>query len=75
MNARFDRPNELTVGWQIAPSYYLYRDKLEFRVAGSIELGRAALPAGVSHRDDNFGDVEVFYDYVEAVIPFSRASP
>ena len=75
MNARFDRPNELTVGWQIAPSYYLYRDKLDFRVAGSIGLGRAVLPAGVPHRDDNFGDVEVFYDYVEAVIPFSRASP
>jgi thiol:disulfide interchange protein DsbD len=75
MNARFDRPNELTVGWQIAPGYYLYRDKLSFRLTGEIELGRAALPAGVAHRDDNFGDVEVFYDYVEAVIPFARASP
>ena len=75
MNARFDRPNELTVGWQIAPGYYLYRDKLEFRADGSIELGRASLPAGVAHTDDNFGDVRVFYDYVEAVVPFSRASP
>jgi thiol:disulfide interchange protein DsbD len=75
MNARFDRANELTVGWQIAPGYYLYRDKFEFRVDGGIELGRAVLPAGRPHTDDNFGDVEVFYDYVEAVIPFSRAGP
>jgi thiol:disulfide interchange protein DsbD len=75
MNARFDRPNELTVGWQIAPNYYLYRDKFDFRVSGGVELGRASLPAGVAHTDGNFGDVEVFYDYVEAVVPFSRASP
>jgi thiol:disulfide interchange protein DsbD len=75
MNARFDRPNELTVGWTIAPDYYLYRDKIEIRAAGDIELGRPVLPAGVAHRDENFGDVEVYYDYVEIDVPFSRASP
>ena len=74
LNARFDKPNELTVGWQIAPSHYLYRDKLTFRVDGGIELGRASFPKGKPHHDDNFGDVEVFYDYVEATIPFARAS-
>jgi thiol:disulfide interchange protein DsbD len=75
MNARFDRANELTVAWQIAPDYYLYRDKLSFATTGSIDLGTPALPPGVPHRDDNFGDVEVFFDYVEAKIPFARASP
>jgi thioredoxin:protein disulfide reductase len=74
-NARFDGANELTVSWQIEPGYYLYRDKFEFAAEGGIELGSARLPEGVAHRDDNFGDVEVFYDYVEAVAPFSRASP
>ena len=75
MNARFDKPNELTVAWQIAPGYYLYRDKLSFSVAGRIDLGTPSLPRGVAHSDDNFGDVEVFYDYVEAKIPFARPSP
>ena len=75
VNARFDRPNELTVGWQIAPDYYLYRDKLTFALDGGVELGRAALPDGVAHYDDNFGDVRVFYDYVEVKVPFSRSSP
>jgi thiol:disulfide interchange protein DsbD len=75
LNARFDKPNELTVGWQIAPGHYLYRDKLSFRVEGPIELGHASLPKGKPHKDENFGDVEVYYDYVEAKIPFSRASP
>jgi thiol:disulfide interchange protein DsbD len=75
MNARFDKANELTVAWQIAPGYYLYRDKLGFTATGRIDLGTANLPAGVAHRDDNFGDVEVFYDFVEAKVPFARASP
>jgi thiol:disulfide interchange protein DsbD len=75
MNARFDKANELTVAWQIAPGYYLYRDKLSFSAAGRIDLGTPNLPKGVAHADDNFGDVEVFYDYLEAKVPFARASP
>ncbi|HVY63198.1 MAG TPA: protein-disulfide reductase DsbD [Gammaproteobacteria bacterium] len=75
MNARFDKPNELTVAWQIAPGYYLYRDKLTFSATGKIELGAARLPDGKPHTDDNFGAVQVFRDFVEAKVPFSRASP
>jgi thiol:disulfide interchange protein DsbD len=75
MNARFDKANELTVAWQIAPGYYLYRDKLTFAASGRINLGTATLPKGVPHTDDSFGDVEVFYDYIEAKIPLARASP
>lgn len=75
MNARFDGANELVVGWQIASGHYLYSDKLGFEVDGGLGLGSARLPEGEPHYDENFGDVEVFYDYVEATIPFSRASP
>jgi thiol:disulfide interchange protein DsbD len=75
MNARFDNPNELTVSWQVAPGYYLYRDKLTFAAEGPIDLGAATLPPGEPHTDDNFGDVQIFRDYIEAKIPFARASP
>ena len=75
LNARFDKPNELTVAWQIAPGYYLYRDKLAVSATGRIDLGSPVLPKGVAHTDDNFGNVEVFYDYVELKVPFARASP
>src|SRR5690606_27213899 len=75
MNARFDGPKLLAVGWQIQPGYYLYRDKLEIEAVGEIGLGTPEWPEGVPHYDDNFGDVQVFYDYVEAKVPFSRASP
>lgn len=75
LNARFDRANELTVSWQIAPGYYLYRDKFGFAADTGIELGTAQLPAGRPYDDESFGDVEVYFDYVEAVIPFARSSP
>jgi len=75
MNARFDGPNLLTVSWHIEPGYYLYADKLEIDAEGDIELGAAEWPQGVPHRDDNFGDVRVFYDRVDADVPFSRAGP
>jgi thiol:disulfide interchange protein DsbD len=74
-NARFDRANELTVSFEIEPGYYLYRHKFEFSVEGEIELGNPRLPEGVAHTDLNFGDVEVYYDYVEIVVPFARARP
>ena len=74
-NPRFDRANELTVSFAIEPGYYLYRHKFEFAAEGEIELGRPRLPEGVAHADLNFGDVEVFYDNVEIVVPFARARP
>ena len=74
-NPRFDRANELTVSFAIEPGYYLYRHKFEFTAEGEIELGRPRLPEGVAHADLNFGDVEVFYDNVEIVVPFARARP
>jgi thiol:disulfide interchange protein DsbD len=75
MNARFDSANELTVGWQIQPGYYLYRDKLGVTAEGGIELGAPSMPAGQPFSDDNFGDVHIFRDYVELKVPFARASP
>jgi thiol:disulfide interchange protein DsbD len=74
-NARFDSANELTVSWQIAPGYYLYRDQFKFAVDGGVELGAARLPEGVAHDDLTFGEVEVYYDFVETVVPFARANP
>jgi thiol:disulfide interchange protein DsbD len=74
-NPRFDAANELTVTWLIAPGYYLYRDKFTFDVEGEINFGAARLPSGTPHTDQNFGDVEVYYDFVDVVVPFARAHP
>ncbi|MGH8494948.1 MAG: protein-disulfide reductase DsbD [Gammaproteobacteria bacterium] len=69
-------PNLLTVQWQIAEGYYLYRDKFAFEAENAaIQLGNPELPPGEPKHDEYFGDTEVYYDTVTANIPFARASP
>jgi len=75
MNARIEGANELVVGWTIEPGYYMYADKFEFSVDGPIGLGAAELPDGEPHDDLEFGNVDVYFGYVEAKIPFTRATP
>lgn len=75
MNARVEGANELVVSWTIASDYYMYRDKFAFRVDGPIGLGTAEIPAGEPHDDLEFGNVDVHFSYVEATIPFTRATP
>ena len=75
MDSRVDGANQITLSWQIEPGYYLYGDKFAFSTDSDIQLGTARMPAGEPHNDEHFGDVEVFYNYVEAEIPFSRATP
>ncbi|MDX1491531.1 MAG: protein-disulfide reductase DsbD family protein [Pseudohongiellaceae bacterium] len=57
---------QLTVTWEIAPEYYLYKDKFSFAING--HTVSATLPQAQQHHDAYFGDVEVFYQRVEAVL-------
>ena len=75
MDPRVERANEITLSWIIQPGYYLYKDKFEFSIDGPIQIGTPRFPRGVLTEDEYFGEVEVYYDYVEVKIPFSRASP
>ena len=63
----------ITVHWTIADGYYLYRDKFQFSMTKAVDqpmLGAAHLPAGQRKDDLSFGQVEVFYHFVKAVIPW-----
>ena len=52
---------ELTVSYQIAPGYYLYRDRLGFESATpGVTVGRASFPVGEDHEDDYFGKQVVY---------------
>ena len=75
MDPRVERANEITLSWIIQPGYYLYKNKFEFSIDGPIQIGTPRFPSGVLTEDEYFGEVEVYYDYVEVKIPFSRASP
>ncbi|WP_297527371.1 protein-disulfide reductase DsbD, partial [Thiohalobacter sp.] len=66
--------DEVAVGWQIAPGYYLYRDKFKFTIIGndSLEVAGFDLPPGKIKDDEIFGRVEVYHDNVEARVRFLR---
>jgi thiol:disulfide interchange protein DsbD len=65
--------NIIKVRWVIADGYYLYRQKIEVK-AESPDLSLAApeLPPGISKTDPYLGTSQVYYQQVEATVPYSR---
>jgi len=53
--------NELVVRYDIAPGYYLYRDRLGFESSTpGVTIGQASLPVGEDHEDDYFGKQVIY---------------
>lgn len=58
-----------------ARGYYVYRDRSGFRIEGEeATAGEPRWPPGVSHRDEHFGEVLVYFDPVEIELPIARAT-
>jgi thiol:disulfide interchange protein DsbD len=73
-SARLKDPRSIEVNYQIAPGYYLYRDKFRFVLSpAGAKPGAAQLPAGAKHRDEFFGEVETYRGNVSIVLPFELA--
>ncbi|MGR3983695.1 MAG: protein-disulfide reductase DsbD family protein, partial [Gammaproteobacteria bacterium] len=53
------QPEQLIGAFAIAPGYYLYRDKIQFRGEGA-QLAEVALPPGEMKNDPFFGEMAVF---------------
>lgn len=50
----------LTARWEVAEGYYLYRDKLTFKVEGQgVTLGAVTVPPGEMKDDEYFGKVAI----------------
>ena len=66
--------NAAILRFDIADGYYLYRDKLDVRVAEGegIELGPVNPPEGETQEDEFFGASQVFRDRVEFLVPVLR---
>ena len=60
---------QLLLRWQIAPGYYLYRDRIKIRQADLVLS--VVLPEGVKKQDETFGLVQVFYGLLELTVPLS----
>ncbi len=61
VSAKILAPDQLEISWDIAEGYYLYRNKMHFESkTAQIRLGDPAFPAGLSHQDENFGNVVIY---------------
>ncbi|WP_029652384.1 protein-disulfide reductase DsbD [Marinobacter daepoensis] len=65
--------NTVTLYWDIAQDYYLYRKRLTIEGVDG-ELGGIAFPAGVMINDEFFGESEVYYTQAEIQIEPGEAS-
>jgi thiol:disulfide interchange protein DsbD len=63
----------LVVRYDIAPGYYMYRDKFAF-AAPPAELGTPSLPPGKVKDDEFFGKVETYRDRVEVKVPLQAGA-
>jgi len=69
-------PNTLHLNWVIAEGYYLYRSKIKIATeSAAVQLGAPDLPQGDEKTDEYFGKQEVYHEFLDADVPFSRASP
>ena len=74
-SASSDSPDRITLRWDIADDYYLYRDKVKVTVAGAeATLGAPLMPAGKSQFDDYFGEQVVYYGELIANVPVAAAA-
>lgn len=66
----------LHVNWKIAPSYYLYREKIQLELvnATGTQLGTYAIPRGTPKQDEAFGQVETFHDELSFDLPITRSN-
>lgn len=69
LSASRTEDGRVRVQWTIAPGYYLYRDKFEFR-RGASDIAVPQLEGREESKDDpTFGPSVVFHDRVAAAIP------
>jgi thiol:disulfide interchange protein len=76
LSARAIDERTLEASFDVAPGYYLYRDKLGFAVEpGKVSAAAPALPKGERKHDAFFGDVETYRGRVVVRLPLDAAQP
>jgi len=68
--------DEITVRWRIEPEHYLYKKRMGYAsLTEAVKLGEAALPTGISHFDEFFGEMEIYRDEAIVRIPITQRAP
>ena len=75
LSAASDSADRITLRWDIADGYYLYRDKVKVApLAGNAQLGELHMPGGKVKHDEYFGEQVVYYDALQADVPVAVAA-
>lgn len=75
LDATIPAPGQTRLHWDIAPGYYLYRQRIHVETTSKdVTLGALALPAGEPKHDEFLGDMEVYHHAVDATQPFTAAA-
>ena len=73
-SASSSSPDRVTLRWELADGYYLYRDKVKVAIVGdAATLGTVQMPEGTVHVDEYFGEQVVYYDEMLANVPVAAA--
>ncbi|MEB6337211.1 protein-disulfide reductase DsbD [Serratia rhizosphaerae] len=64
---------QLTLNWQIRPGYYLYRQQIKL-VPQQAQLADISLPKGISHKDEFFGETEIYQQQLQLPLTLRQAS-
>jgi len=65
-----DSADRITLRWDIADGYYLYRDKVKVvSTDGTAQFGQPDIPGGKTQHDDYFGEQVVFSGEMRADVP------
>jgi thioredoxin:protein disulfide reductase len=65
-----DSADRITLRWDIADGYYLYRDKVKIVSSdGTAQFGQPDIPGGKTQHDDYFGEQVVFIGEMRADVP------
>jgi len=75
-SASLNQDQELVLQWDIAPGYYLYRDRISLTpLKGKKFLPETiVLPEGISHRDEIHGHYQIFSDSVQVPVVLKGVS-
>ncbi len=68
--------NTLTVEWKAAKGYYLYKKRMSLAVTTSgVTVGESVYPKAETHKDEFFGEQEVFRNTFKVTAPLKGARP
>src|SRR5262245_8528464 len=75
LTAESNRADQVTLRWQIAKDYSLYRNKVKaVSHSAQAQPGAVELPAGKAKHDEYCGEQVVYYEELVANVPVSRAA-